>query len=424
MEKSYSSFFNGENRSKSDQTGFYSMTNGSPHTELGLYQNNLALASASTTPSEPFISEVLSNGDIIMASTTTGKIWKRTAAGVFSLVHTNTNGANKGIKLWLGYVYYATTAKLGRIAEANASSEATWSTQNDTYASFTIGGTYKPMVIIGSGLYIGDGYYVAVVDSTHTFIADALDIPSMFTITVVADINRNLLVGTIIGNNVGWCMAYLWNRISPSWNNEYRVNDVGINCFIQGDNINLLSVGTTGQISYLGSENILKFKKIKGSTTGVNPYNSTIYKGRPLFAIGTKIYSINREDGDFPYAVVCEYTAPGTIYSIISTVSNIYVSYGTGCATIGASYATAEIETPQAEGDFKGIEVPYESIGTGGSIGISTSVDGGAYAAKTPIIDTVNKKVKFNGGLGKVNSLMAKVTLTGGLVKIKGIKFI
>lgn len=424
MEKTYSTFFNGENRSKSDQTGFYSMTNGSPHTELGLFQNNLALASESTTPNEPFVSEVLSNGDIIMASTTSGKIWKRTAAGVFSLVHTNTNGANKGIKLWLGYLYYATAAKLGRIAEANASSEATWSTQNDTYASFTIGGAYKPMVIIGSGLYIGDGYYVAVVDSTHTFIADALDIPSMFTISVVADIRQNLLVGTIIGVNVGWCKAYLWNRISPSWNNEYKVNEVGINCFIQGDNINLLSVGTSGQISYLGSENILKYRKIKGVTTGVNPYNSTVYKGRPLFAVGTKVYSIHREDGDFPYAVVCEYTAPAAISSIIATVDNIFVSYGTGCASIGATYATAEIETPQAEGYFKSIEVPYESIGTGGTIGISASVDGAAYAAKTPIVDTINKKVFFNGGLGKVNSLMAKITLSGALVKIKGIKFI
>lgn len=422
--KVYSKFIYGENRSKSDQTGFYSITNADVHTELGLLQNNLALASESTTPNEPFIEEILSNGDAILASTTSGKIWKRTAAGVFSLVHTNTNGINKGIKLWLGYVYYCTTAKAGRIAEANASSEATWSTQNDSWASFTLGGAYKPMAIIGSGLYIGDSYYVAVIDSTHTFIADALDIPSMFTITVVADIGKNLFAGTIIGNNVNWCMGYLWNRVSPSWNEEYKVQDIGFNCVIPCDNLTVFSVGKSGQLVYLGGSAILKFKKIKGATTDVNPYNSTVYKGRPLFAVGTKIYSIHREDGSSPYALSCEYTAPGTIYSIMATTDKLLVSYGTGCANIGATYATSIIETPLAEGNFKGVEVYYDSIATNGSIAISTSVDGATYVVQTPITDTQKRKVSFDGGLVFGSDVMAKITLAGALVKIKAIKIL
>lgn len=419
----YASFTTGENRGKLEQTGFYSMTNGTPHEELGLYQNNLALASESTTPNEPFITEILSNGDAICASTTTGKIWKRTSAGVWSLVHTNTNGINKGIKLWLGYVYYCTTAKVGRIAEANASSEATWSTQNDSWASFTLAGTYKPMVIIGSGLYIGDSYYVAVIDSTHTFIADALDIPTMFTISVLADIGKNLFTGTIIGNNVNWCMGYIWNRISPSWNAEYKVNDIGFNCHIPCDNLDVFSIGKSGKLYYLGGSSILRYKKIKGAITSINSYNSTVYNGKPLFATGTKIYSLHREDGDLPYALVAEYTAPGTIYSIKATTDKLLVSYGTGCANIGATYATAIIETPQAEGKFTKVEVPYESIATGATIGIATSTDGGTYSDQTVIIDTKNKKAYFNGGLLDTNSLMAKITLTG-LVKIKAISLI
>jgi len=126
MAKTYSQFFSGENRAKSEQNGFYSLTNAEVHEELGILSNKLDLATESATPNEDCISEILSNGDIFLFSTESGKVWKRTAAGVYSLVHTNTNGSNKGCKLWQGYLYYATTTKLGRITEALASSESSW----------------------------------------------------------------------------------------------------------------------------------------------------------------------------------------------------------------------------------------------------------------------------------------------------------
>lgn len=222
----------------------------------------------------------------------------------------------------------------------------------------------------------------------------------------------------------------MWNRISPSWNEEMTIRDIGINCFIYGDNIDIISVGKKGKLMYLSSDSIaLKFKKIKGATTGVNPYNFTVFDTRPLFAVGTKVYSIHREDGDFPYAIVCEYTAPGTIYSIMATTDKLLVSYGTGCANLGATYATATIETPQSEEEkdkqTTDVEVVYESIGSGGSIGIETSIDGGAYdAPHTVIVDTINKLVHFNGGLVKANSVQARITLSGALVKIKAIKLV
>ena len=60
------------------------------------------------------------------------------------------------------------------------------------------------MFTIGSGLYIGDQNDMYAVDSTHTFIVDALDLPSQFTISAIDGATDDLLIGTIIGANVPW----------------------------------------------------------------------------------------------------------------------------------------------------------------------------------------------------------------------------
>ena len=88
MPKQYAQFMYGENRSLSEQLGFFSLTNCDVHTDLGVLSNNLAFETESSTPNEGCISEILSNGDTFFFSTESGKIWKRTAAGVYSLVHT------------------------------------------------------------------------------------------------------------------------------------------------------------------------------------------------------------------------------------------------------------------------------------------------------------------------------------------------
>jgi len=421
MAKKYSQFTVGENRSLSDQSGFFSLTNCDVHGDLGVLSNNLALATESSTPNEDCISEILSNGDTFYFSTTSGKIWKRTNAGVYSLVHTNANGAHKGCKLWQGYLYYATQSKLGRITEAFASSQASWSSQVDTWNTFITAGAYKPMFTIGSGLYIGDGKNVYLVDSTHTFIVDGLDLPSQFTISSIDGVSDDLLIGTIIGANVPWCKIFLWNRISPSWTGEDVVPEVGINAFLKIDNMYVFQAGTSGQFYYWNGNQAIKFKKAKGVTTTVNSYNTTQYKGRGLIAIGTKIYSLHRVDGDFPWALVCEYTHSGTIKSIIASVSDVFVSGGAVVGHIGATYATTVIETPEAdtsshvdsngnEVPFNYVVIPYRSVGT---VGIEVKIDNGSYVSQTVVDDTTRKEVRTATTFGYANTVQARVTLTG-----------
>lgn len=417
--KQMPNFFNGENQSYSDTTGYYLTSNLDVHSEIGMAQTNLALATESSTPNEECFSELVSNGDIFFASTTSGKIWKRTSAGVYSLVHTNTQGANCGIALWQGYLYYWSSTKLGRITEAFASSQASWSSQVDTFGTFTTNTSYHPMAVVGSGLYIGDGFYVDLVDSTGTFILSALDIPTVNTVSALGATSDDIMVGTIIGTNIAWCMVYVWNRISPSYTWFDRVPETGVNCFLKMDNVDAMQCGTSGRIYSWSGQRAVRMAKAKGVTTTVNPYNSTEYQGRTLIAMGSKIFSFYRENSSFPYALVGEYTAPGTIKSIIATINGVYVSANNVISNIGITYANATLTTYEADGQFKDVWVRYKTLT--GSIGIETSVDGGSFTAQTPIVDTVRKMVRFNGGLGYTNTLQARITLNG-YVLIKSIE--
>lgn len=414
--KTFAEYYRGENRSKSDQIGFYSLKNCDVHSDLGIVRPNYGFSAESTTPNEDCISETLTNGDIFFFSTESGKIWKRTSAGVYSLVHTNTNGANLGCALWQGYLYYATSTKLGRITEALASSQATWSSQADTWQTFSKTTSYRPMVIVEDVLYIGNGNFVAYVDWVHAFEDEGLDLPSMYTVTALGELPDELLVGTTRGT--GHCKIFLWNNLSTSWTFADTIPETSVNCFIKADNISLFQCGANGNMYYWSGSQAVKFKKIR-ATTSINPYNSTEFQGRPMIAIGKSVYSIYREGGEFPYAIVKEYTTEEDIKSIISTSTKLFASTGK-VYSIGESYADMEIETPVMDGQASDVEVIYRTIAEGATVKIFVSVDGGAYDEKTAVVDTVNKRIFFNGGIGKTNEVQVKI-VTSGYCELKAI---
>ena len=409
----YTDFYKGISKSKHDINGFDNLVNCDIHTELGSIRPQLALASESTTPNENCIILTTTDGTCFMFSKESGKIWKRTTGGVYSLVHTNTNGAHAGANIFNGTIYYATTTKLGKQTEALAKSESSWTSEDDSFATFTNGGTYKPSVEVGSGLYWGDDNYIAVVDSSGTFTADVLDLASEYSVSALAAEGKDLLIGTQIGSNVPKCKTFLWDRVSPSFTLEDTTPENGVNCFIVADNITFAQCGDAGNLYYWTGSKLELFKKIRGVTTSVNSYASTVLKGRALFGTGAKVFSIHRVDKDAPYVIVQEYTlTTGSVESISATGSKLLASTGSNIDATGANYANATIDTPEGDGNINGVMVTYDSIGTGASIGISTSVDGAAYSAQTDLkTDTIKRKVYFDGGLGQVNHFQARINL-------------
>lgn len=402
----FDSWHKGISQSKNIQQGFASLINADVHSTLGEAQANLALISESTTPNEPCVRAESTTGDVYWFSTTTGKTWKRAVAdATYSLVNTNANGAHLGAKYFNGYIYYATTTKLGRYDLAS-----TWT---DSFATFTNGASYKPMEEINLSLFIGDGNYVASVDNANTFTANALDLPVGQTITALIGTSYDLLIGTIIGTNIKKCKAYLWDTYSPSWTSEDSIPDNGVNCFIDGDGMIFAQIGTSGWIYYWTGGQMKRFYKLQGITTAHGDQCSTVHNGRPIYATGTKVFTIHRESESYPYAVVQEYTATtGTIKSILSTGSQLLLSNGTNIDKLDTNYAVVTIDTPEVRGAAKNINVDYHSIGSGGTIGISTNVDNAGYTAQTTVVDAINAKVYFDGGIGDCNFIQGRVTLT------------
>lgn len=384
------------------------------HEETGLIMPQYAMESESTTPNEECFSAIVPSGDIYAVSKTSGKIWKRTTAGSWSLAHTNANTAHRGARYFNGYLFFWTATKLGHFDLAS-----TWTD------SFATGTNFRGSCEANNTLLIGNGRYVARVDSSNTFSANEFVVPAQFIITEMINIGDDVLIGTYVSSDVAYCKAFLWDTVSTGWSYEDEVFEIGINNFLRLDNIVVAQCGTSGRFYYWSGSQMVYFGKIRGITTAVGEQMTTVYNGRPLFANATQIYSIHKEDSGLNYAFCGEYTCTGTIASLIVQGQTLLASVGTRFDKRGTSFATAIIETPEAQRQVTDVKVGYDTYPEG--IGIFTKIQGGDYVEQTPIIDEHTREVGFDGGLGTNAVCQAKITLTpsgSNRPKLRYIKFI
>lgn len=409
-------YYKGEGKGLYDQNGYYATENLDIHSQLGTATCQVSLAQESTTPNEAVVAEILSNGDAFFASTTSGKIWKRSAAGTFTLVHTNTQGANKGIRAYNGYLYYMTASKLGRTTIANASGESTWASQNDTWATFTNGSSYKPTALCNLNLFIGDGAYVARVDGNGTFQANVLDVESSFSVTALENASGWLMVGLTVSTDLSLAKIVLWDTYSSSWTYEDDLYEIGINSFMVSDNVIFISAGITGNIYTWNGSNAEKFKTITGVTTAIAPYNTATLNGKALIGIGTKVYSIHRADRDMPYAICEEFSvANGSLSCLLVKGSSLLASNGSAVYKTGTTKATATVTSPLMEGTFNEVKVPYEDL-NGCTLGLETNCNEAGWVTETNFInDSTNMEYQLVGAPkfdGEIRFFRIRITLT------------
>ena len=398
----YGNWFTGlSGLGKLEQGKFNDIQNADIHSDTGLIQNQFAMESESTTPNEACFSAISPLGSIYFCSKTSGKIWKRTTAGSYSLVHTNTQGAHTGCRYFNGYIWYWTATKLGYFVTDTEASK------NDSFATGT---AFRGSEEHANALYIANGRYVARVDAANTFSAAEFTAPAQYKTTCLKSVGDDLLIGTYVSTDVAYCKVFLWDTVSPSWTTDEEIFEIGVNCFVQLDNIIAAQCGTSGRFYYWTGSQMSYFGKIKGITTALGEQMALTFNGRPLFANGTRCYSIHKEDKDLPYAFSGEYTCTGTVASLAVQGQTLLASVGTGVDKRGTSYATAIIETPEAQARISDIKVKYDTYPEG--IGISTSVNGGEYVAQTPKINTTEKEVYFDGGTADGVTMQVKLTLT------------
>jgi len=406
----FSSFQKGQKKDKYDSDGFNVFQNAEIHAENGTMQCQFALVSDSTTPNEASVQATAADGTVYFFSTTSGKTWKRTTAGTFSLVNTNANGAHISAfySASLNKILYTTTSKLGYVVTST-------DTFTDSFGTFSNGSAYHPMADVNLTVFIGDGKYIATVSQALAFSANGLDIPAQRSVTCMKGERNWLLFGDILGTNISLSTAYLWDTYSSSWSTDDDVYEIGINCFIASDNLTYAQCGTEGKIYYWSGERMIYYDQIASVTTSVGQEKATVLKGRPLLAVGSSVYSLYKTSRNANDVLCHEYTGSATITSIGVTGAQLLAHVGTGAMKIDTNRATAKVTTPLAFSPATGIEVMYEAL-NGCTLGLETNVNGAGWVSETGFKDdSINMKYYLENGVtyaGSIKFLQARVTLT------------
>ena len=346
------------------------------HSEPGVLKVNQKLTVA--TPGTDFVKIVVqgTDGNTYLFGDA-GTITKRTSAGVYSLVHTDTGAdAILGAEEFDSFIYWSTHDKLHRKPFPGL---ADWSDAVEDWGTFGNGDTaYHPMIVNGLYLFIGDGRGIASVDDSGTFTANGTpsvtftSLPHGYRARCFYNYDIDLLIGTWIASTIDKARVFRWTTVDVSYESSDDINESGVNAFLPFDNSVIAQCGKFGNFYFYDGKHLREpaAKKIRGTYSPtkyleVYPNAITNLKGLPLFAVSNGagnpckqgVYSLGRYDKNYPLALNLEFipspdkTASIEIGILHSIGSKLLVSWKDG-ATYGideldftAKYASAYITT-------------------------------------------------------------------------------
>ncbi len=350
------------------------------HSTPGLIKIRQALAkdSGSTVTELCRVRLAVSSGETFWFSYTSGKIWRRSTAGTWLLVHTTVAGAGGhgclGAAEYDGFIYWATESRLHRIPIANIATVQNW-TDNKVlnWATFTnTDSEFHPMVVRGLRLFIGDANYVAKVyeDSGHQFTANALDLRTPFRIKTMIEFDIDLLIGTFVDDNVNKTELIRWDTYdNESWQTSDPIEENGINAFIRDDNYVYAQCGKYGRMYFYDGAKLIPYKRIPGDWSPtkygeVYPQAVSTLLTIPVFGFSNGagnpalqgVYSFGSYSKDYPKVLDLSYPVSAGLSSIevgavLAVGADLLVSwydgtdYGVDKLNWSAKYASAYIET-------------------------------------------------------------------------------
>ena len=412
------------------------------HSEPGVMKVNQALVKESGSTIDDFVKTIVpcSDGNTYLFGATSGKIWKRTSGGSYSLEATASPAAGNAGILWAeefnGYIYYAMQSRLGRVAVGSPTS---WAGRNDSWATFTVtDDTYHPMIIKNLELWIADGYLLAQVDDGGTFTANALDLETQYRISSIGETAYELILGTYIGANVRKVKTFRYNTWSSSWSSEDVMPEIDVSAFLDVDNFTVACAGRKGNIySYNGSQ-FEAVKRIPGDWSSTN--RAIVHGGAhenfdiPLFGLSNDnnnpalqgVYSYGSYSANYPRILNLEYvisqnkTSSIEIGAIKSVGDNMLVSWKDGSTygvdkidwsnKLNGAYVETRVITLERskQKTFK-VNIGYRTLPGSTDITLQVSVNGAAYAAQTLTTDAT-RNLKFTElQLPEANTIQFKI---------------
>lgn len=420
------------------------------HDEAGIMKLNQRLTAVDTSAAalDAFVKNIVpaSNGNTYFFSSTSGKVWKRTSGGVWSLLFTAAPAAGGagilGALEYKGYVYYAMESRLGRFDLATE-------TKADNFATFTVtDDTYHPMEIQNEVLFIGDGYLVAQVDA-GVFSANALDLDTMYRISALGKIRTDLLIGTYVASNVVGTEFFRWNTWSDSYSVSDTIPEVGVNAFLRTDNRVIVSCGTKGNLYVFNGLQLEEYKQIKGTWGGstnkaIVHQNAVLnFHGLPLFGLSQQtgtgvylgVYSFGRTNANYPFVLALEYplstgnltnvqvgalAGNGDTFYVAWQDDNGGTTYGIDILDLSNKYATGWVKSRKSlfdrvvQSHYGKVKVPYRTYPAGTDIDIHVSKN---HAAMAEMTDTKNDAkrllVETDVDAGDCNVFQTMVELHG-----------
>lgn len=428
------------------------------HSTPGLITANYALAKDSGSTVDNFVKCMIqcSDGNMYAFDSSAGKIWERNGStGVWSLKATASPAAGSagilGAIEYQGYIYYAMQSRLGRWQLGTD-----WSTRSDSWATFSITDSlYHPMEVISSTLYIGDGNYIAQVDSSGTFTANALDLKSPYRVKCLGKLETDLLIGTYINDNVNKTEILRWNTWSVSWSMDDTIEETGINSIINADNYNIVNAGTAGNLYYYDNYKLNHLKQIPGTYSPtsyglVHPNAQGNLNGLPLFGFSNGsgnptsqgVYSFGSKRSGYNRVlnlefVISEAVLSGIEIGAISVAGHdVFVSWKNGSSygvdkldytlKYNGGYFVSRVVNPSGfvMNSYKKVIVPYTSMPSGCSVSIYTKINNGSWVQQTSVVDASRGFVVTDKGVEEGGDLQVKVVLntsSGNSPVIKGL---
>lgn len=235
------------------------------HGEHGILKTSPALSKQSGSTVANKVNKLVSCSDSsCYAFSNGGKVYKRTFGGTYSEAYDGTGRWTTGDILdaeeFNGYIYIATASTLYRWQIG-----AAWSAVGVTVVgSFTVGDTaYHPMLKKQQELYIGDGKYIAVVDSALTFTATGLNLGQSWRITCLGETPTEVIIGTTTpSNSSGNARVFVWNTYSENVSSSYVVQDSIVNAIMYIDDSIIASAGTQGALYEIAGFRARRIKQI------------------------------------------------------------------------------------------------------------------------------------------------------------------
>jgi len=365
------------------------------HSQPGtlLVHQKLSKESGSTVDADVIASLAASDGSSLWFSRGSGKIWRRTSAGVWSTAYTTTPAAGAvgclGAAQYDGRIYWATQSRLHYMPDSDLA-DSSWAARVvEDFGTFTNTDTeYHTMQIVSQALYIGDGSFVASITDigdTHVFTAKALDLKKPHKVKALIDYDIDLLIGTTVADNVNKAEIYRWDLESTSWTSSDPIDEVGINAFIRDGNNVLVQAGKFGRMYFYDGVQLVPFTTIPGDYTDsgvpqtmtMEPEASATYLNIPRFGVSNDsnnpisqgVYSLGSYSKDYPKVMDLSFplstrdsddttitTKTGlNIGSVLSIGSDLLVSwkkgadtsYGVDALDTTLKYENANIETMQ-----------------------------------------------------------------------------